>query len=126
MQIVAFEKYIHVSPRKLGLVVDSVKHLSPLVAVAHLKHLNKSGAVPLKKAIDAALANSKQKNLKEDELLFAHIEVLPGSSMRRFRAVSRGMAHSYRKRMSHIKVILTEKPKTEKKIIQNIKKVEKK
>lgn len=108
MDIIATSKYIRVSPRKLDLLVKSVRDLKPTQAVATLAYINKSGAAPLKKVIVSALANAKQQKIGTDLLTFKEIQVLSGSGMKRFRPVSRGMAHSYKKRMAHVKVILTE------------------
>lgn len=110
MDIQATAKYVRVSPRKLMLVADSVRQLSAKQAVATLMFINKSGARELRGVILSALANAKTKNVAgADELIFKTLSVYPGSAMKRFRAVSRGMAHEYKKRMSHIKVVLTEK-----------------
>lgn len=107
MEVSATAKYIRVSPRKMELLAKSIKSMAPKQATQVLRLMNQSGALPLGKVILSALANAKNSNLAEDELGFKKIEVLPGSAMKRFRAVSRGMAHSYKKRMSHVKVVLT-------------------
>lgn len=114
MDISATSRYIRVSPRKMQLLARSISKLSPAVALTTLGFLNKSGSLPLSKVIASAVANAKQQNLTVDLLKFKEVQVLSGSAMKRFRAVSRGSAHSYKKRMSHVKVILTEtKKKTE-------------
>ncbi len=119
MDIQSNSHYIRVSPRKLGLLVTGIKKMSPLQAVETLTYLNKSGAAPLRKAITSALSNAQNRNLGNPEALqFKHISILPGSAMKRFRPVSRGMAHSYKKRMSHIKIVLTTKEKIIEKEIQ--------
>ena len=123
MEAVATSKYIRVSPRKLTLLVKSLKSLTPSAAAATLEFIHKSGAEPLRETILAAIANAKNRNVGSiDQLVFKSIEVQPGSGMRRFRAVSRGMAHEYKKRMSHIKVVLAEKPIQEEKQKPEIKK----
>ena len=108
MEFTATGKYTRVSPRKLALLARSVKDVTPLAAVVRLTHINKAGAQPLQKVINSVLANAKAQNANVNELKFKHIQVTPGSALKRFRAVSRGMAHSYKKRMSHIRVILTD------------------
>jgi len=59
------------------------------------------------KAIKTALANAKVKGV--DNLVFKTIEINEGPAMKRFMAGTRGRAKPYEKRMSHIKVVLTEK-----------------
>ena len=107
MEVKAIAKYIRVSPRKMDLLVRGVKHMAPNHAVVVLEHTSKSGAKPLRKVIASALANATQKNI-DQVLQFKTIEVLSAGGMKRHRPVSRGMAHSYKKRMSHVKVVLTD------------------
>jgi len=114
MESQAIAKYVRVSPRKLKLLVKSIKDLRPETAVATLDFINKSGALELKKLVNSALANAKNTNLDLGKLSFKELQVLPGGAMKRFRAVSRGMAHTYKKRMSHVKVVLTDEVKAEK------------
>lgn len=112
MDIQAIAKYIRVSPRKLQLLTDSVRALPAKQAVTTLSFINKSGARELRGVILSALANAKNRNVAgENDLVFKTLSVHPGSAMKRFRAVSRGMAHEYKKRMSHVKVVLTDKKK---------------
>lgn len=103
------QKYIRTSARKLRLVADSVRDLSPAEALLHLKFMSKSAAPPLYKAIKQALANAKdQVGLTPDQLTFQTLDIMEGPTYKRFRAVSRGMAHSIMKRTAHIRVVLKE------------------
>lgn len=79
-----------------------------MLAVEILGHEPKSAAAPLKILIASAIANAKQKQAAVDSLRFKLIEVMGGPGLKRFHAVSRGMAHSYKKRMTHIRVVLTD------------------
>jgi large subunit ribosomal protein L22 len=106
MESQATAKYVRVSPRKLKLLVSSIRNLTPDRAMASLDFINKSGAKDLKKLVESALSNAKNINMDLSNIKFKEIQVLPGGAMKRFRAVSRGMAHTYKKRMSHVKVIL--------------------
>lgn len=113
MEISALSKFVRVSPRKLQLIAKTIGKLSLEQAIAQLAYLPKSGARELLKTILSATANAKQKGLGAGKLQFQKIEILSGGGMKRFRAVSRGMAHSYKKRMSHIRVVLSSKDETE-------------
>lgn len=106
----ATSKYIRVSTRKVRLVTDAVKTHSVTEAIAQLSIMPKRAAGFLKKTIDSAVANAKQKNAAVDQLAIVRIEVMGGPVMKRFHAVSRGMAHSYKKRMTHVRVVLTDEP----------------
>ena len=108
MDIVAQAKYVRVSPRKMLILAKSIRTMRPKTAVVQLTHLNKSGANDLKQVVASALDNAKQKNISAETLAFKEIQILKAGAMKRFRAVSRGSAHTYKKRMSHVKVILTD------------------
>ena len=112
MKMTTVSHYCRVAPRKLQLVADAIKSLSPEQALVTLSFMQKSGAVPFHKVIASALVNARAKNLDTGALAFSEIVVLPGGAMKRFRAVSRGMAHTYKKRMSHIKIVLTDNSNT--------------
>jgi large subunit ribosomal protein L22 len=106
MEYQATSKYIRTSTRKLRLIADAIKQLSPRVALAQLSAMPKSGAKPMADVVASALANAKQKQAKEDGLVFKIIEVMGGPVMKRWHAVSRGQAHPFKKRMTHVRVVL--------------------
>lgn len=106
MEYQATTKYVRVSTRKVRLVADSIRRLTPTAALRALTHTPKAAAEPIVKTISSAMANAKQKGVDAAALVFKTIEIMGGPSMKRFNAVSRGQAHSYKKRMTHIRVIL--------------------
>lgn len=72
-----------------------------------LPFLHKSGAQDVLKLIKSALANAENNfNLKRENLKVKELSVRSAGAMKRFRAASRGVAHGYKKRMSHIKIVL--------------------
>lgn len=109
MEYSATAKYIRTSPRKLRLVAKSMK-LGGLVmdALVRLGAASQRAAGPLETALKSAVAGARQKNVSVDTLRIKKIEVMGGPVMKRFHAVSRGTAHGYKKRMTHVKVILTD------------------
>ena len=64
------------------------------------------------KTVSSAIANAKQKGIEETGLRFKTIEIMGGPAIKRFNAVSRGQAHAYKKRMTHIRIILTDMKET--------------
>lgn len=107
MEIIAESKYVRISPRKASLVVKTLRGLSPQEALDKLPFINKSAASPLAKLIKSAIANAQNNaKLKVEGLRIKRLEVLTGSSFKRWRPISRGRAHPYQKRTSHLKVIL--------------------
>ncbi|EKD94100.1 MAG: large subunit ribosomal protein L22 [uncultured bacterium] len=103
------QKYIRTSARKLRLVAAAVRHLTPKDALAHLKFTPKAASLPLAKTIKAAVGNAKENfGLPIEKLAFKTIDIGEGATFKRFRAVSRGMAHHIMKRTAQIKVELKE------------------
>lgn len=103
------QKYIRTSARKLRLVADAVRGLTPVKALEYLKFINKSAALPLAKTIQTAVANAKENHgLGAEKLVFKTIDVGEGATFKRYRAVSRGQGHSIMKRTAHIRVELEE------------------
>lgn len=113
MEYQATSKYVRISTRKVRLIADAIRTLTPVRALAQLKQLPHSAGVPMAVVISSAIANAKQKNVQSDVLTFKTIEVMGGPALKRFHAVSRGQAHAYKKRMTHIRVVLTDENKSE-------------
>lgn len=108
MEIITIQKNIHTSPRKLRLVADMVRKMGPRQALNSLRFTKKSAASPLSKAILTALANARQQKADEEVLVFKSMEINEGPRMRRFRAQARGRANPFKRRMSHIKIVLSD------------------
>lgn len=110
MNITASTKSAKISPRKVRLVADAIRTQSPLQAVNTLGTIRQRGAQVLLKTLKAALANA-QNNAKADtaKLLFKEIQVTEGTALKRFHPSSRGRVHPYKKRTSHVRIVLAEK-----------------
>ena len=108
MEIQTIQKYIHTSPRKLRLVVDMVRKMKPTQALNVLKVTPKYAAKDLIKALETVLANAKQQGVAADKVSFKSLEIDESMKMRRFRAGTRGRVKPYKRRMSHIKIVLSD------------------
>lgn len=106
MKYISTQKFIVNSPRKLREVAAMIKKLKPMEAVERLPFVGKVAAEPLSKVIKSAIANAKQKNVSPEDLVFAEIQIGEGPRLKRFRAGSRGRAKPYKRRISHIRVVL--------------------
>lgn len=111
MEYTATAKYLRTSPRKVRLVARAISGKKVGVALSALSSIPKHAAEPLKKLIDSAVSNAVQKKAAADTLIVAAIDVMGGPVLKRWHAASRGMAHSYKKRMTHVKVILKDEEK---------------
>ena len=122
MEYRTIQKNISSSPRKLRLVADMVRSMTPEQALETLSFTQKAAAKPLAKAIKTSLANAQ----KKENLSFKKIEINEGSKLKRYRVgtAGRGRGRPYKKRMSHIKIILTDEMSNVKFQIANEKNVE--
>lgn len=108
MEITTIQRYIHTSPRKLRLVSDMVRKMTPQKSLDVLRVTPKMAAKDLVKALEAVLANAKQQGLDAGKLKFSKIEINESTKMRRFRAGTRGRVRPFKRRMSHIKIVLSD------------------
>src|SRR3989344_8622159 len=123
MEIIARAQSIRISPRKVRLVADGIRSLSLDKALNALSLTQKRGASVLNTVLKSAISNAINNAKKNKELLFIKgIEVWDGPAIKRFHASTRGRAHPYKKRSSHIKIILEEKNSNTK--IRNTKQVQ--
>ncbi len=107
MDIISTQKYIRMSPKKIRPVVYMIKKMNPLKAVEALPYVKKRSALVLLKTIKSALANAKNKGLQSEKLEFKEILINEAPRLKRGRPASRGMWHPFKRRMSHIRVVLT-------------------
>ena len=126
MEIKSVQKFVKTSPRKLRLVANLAKKMKPMDAIERLPFSRKRAADPLVKVIKTAVANAKERGLKEENLIFKEIQINEGPRLKRGRPASRGVWHPYKRRMSHIRVVLVEKKKMEKTLKTKAKKETKK
>lgn len=124
MAVQAIAKGVRMSPRKVSVVAKLVKGRSVEDALTILAHTPRRAATPVVKAIKSAKANADNNHgYKADTLRIIEISVTPGVRYKRFRPVSRGMAHPYQLRTSHIKVVVDGQKKLAKKVEKSTAKV---
>lgn len=106
MQYTTIQKNITMSPRKVRLVADMVRSMDPYRALDVLQFTNKAAALPLSKAIKTVLANAG----RTENLSFLTIEVNEGLKIKRYKVgtAGRGRGRPFRRRLSHIKIVLTD------------------
>ncbi|HMS22427.1 MAG TPA: 50S ribosomal protein L22 [Candidatus Levybacteria bacterium] len=107
MQYVAEAKNVRISPRKMRLVVDGVRKMPIDKAIATLSIASQRASDPIKKALESAIANAVHNGqVKKEELYIFEMFVNEGTSYKRFHYAGRGRTRPYKKRSSHLKVIL--------------------
>jgi large subunit ribosomal protein L22 len=115
MDALAVTRFVLMSPRKAKLTADLIKGKPVNEALAILKFTPKKAAETIIKTLQAAIANAIDKEgsgkLDADDLYVKNAIIDPGPVMPRWRPRAYGRASRIRKRMSHIKVIVsTEMP----------------
>jgi large subunit ribosomal protein L22 len=110
MEVKAIAKSVRISPRKLRLVAYSVKNMSIDDAYRVLEVTNKRAARVVQKTLKSAVANAiTNAKLETNNLLIASVTVNESQPFKRFRPSTRGRIHPYKKRGSHLTIVLKEK-----------------
>jgi len=109
MEIKAKIRMTRISPRKVRLVADVIKTKNVNEAMGLLAYMPQKASFILKKLLDSALANAKQKKYVDiDNLYIKTVMVDGGPTLKRFLPRAMGRATKVRKRMSHITLVLDE------------------
>ncbi len=109
MEITAKMRMIRISPRKVRLVGDLIKKKNVNDASGMLTYMPQKASVILKKLLDSAIANAKQKKYVDiDNLYVKNVMVDGGPTLKRFLPRAMGRATRIRKRTSHITMVLDE------------------
>lgn len=105
-EVKSINKFILTSPKKIREVAFLIKKMSPIEALSKLPFINKKAAGLLLKSLKTAVANARNLGLSESSLTIKEIQINEGPRLKRFRAGSRGRAKPYKRRMSHIRIVL--------------------
>lgn len=111
MAVQAITRDSRISPRKVRLVADAIRGIASVdEALGVLALMRKRGAAPLEKTLLSAVANGiNNAKIEKDNLTIDRIEITEGQAFKRFHPSTRGRVHPYKKRSSHIRIILKEK-----------------
>jgi ribosomal protein L2 len=101
-----FQK-LHISPKKLRFILPEIKKMTPAQSLDHLFYSPRKGSRIFYKAVKSAIDNAKYTlKVSEDLLKFKVFTVEQGNVLKRFRPGGRGTAKPYKKRFSHVKIVL--------------------
>ncbi len=107
MEYKAIAKYIKYSPYKLRPLVDVIRGKRAQQALNLLSAQAGKRIVPIKKALESAIANAKHtESVPLEDLVIKVIRVDQGPIYRYFKPGAMGRAQVQRRRTSHIEVIL--------------------
>ena len=103
-------RWLRMSPRKVRLVIDTIRGEDVEKALNVLHFSPKAAAAPLAKLLQSALANAEGKGELDLDKLYVYKAIVDeGSTWRRFRPRAQGRATRIRKRTSHITLELAER-----------------
>lgn len=107
----ASAKNVRISPRKVRMVVDTVRGKSVSQALNILMFTRKKAAQPVQKLLRSAVANASENDgiSEVDDLLIDRIMVDEGPTLKRYTPRARGRATPIHKRTSHIQIVLRER-----------------
>lgn len=106
----AIAKNVGVSPSKVRIVLNLIRGKDYVMADAILNNMTNVGAAEAVKVLESAGANAENNlGLNKANLYVAEAYADGASTLKRFQPVSKGRAHSIKKRTSHITIILDEK-----------------
>ncbi|MFO0901375.1 MAG: 50S ribosomal protein L22 [Pirellulales bacterium] len=114
MEFTASHRFARISPRKVRHLANLVRGKFADQALELLKYQPQRGARMLEQVIKSALGNAqdpdqlKGKTVDLDTLLLTDVRIDGGPMFKRIRPRARGMAFMVKRRVSHIKVTLTD------------------
>jgi len=109
MEVQALTRYARMSPKKVREVARTVQGRKAAEAVDYLMLVPRKSARLIAKTIKSAIANSENNNnLAVDTLTVKSAIIENGPVLKRFKAGARGTAMPRRKKMSHIRIVLSD------------------
>jgi len=109
MEIQALTRYARMSPKKMREVARTVQGRKAMEAVDLLTLIPRKSARLIVKTLKSAIANAENNNnLSADSLVVKSAIIENGPVLKRFKAAARGSAAPRRKKMSHIRIVLSD------------------
>ena len=106
----AIAKNLGVSPSKVRVVLNIIRGKDYREALAILQNMPNVGAEYTVKVLESAGANAENNlGMNKSNLYVAECYADGAATLKRYQPVSKGRAHSIKKRTSHITIILDEK-----------------
>jgi len=110
MEVLAKSKNVKIAPRKVRLLLDTLKGRSIDEAVAILRNVNIPVARKVEKIVRSAAANAENNfSLDIDSLRIKAAFANEGTRLHRFRAGPRGRAKPWTRRYSHITIVVEDR-----------------
>ena len=115
MEAKAYLKYLRISPRKVGIVLDLIRNKPINLAIGILEHTPKSASWHLLRLLNSAISNAVNVHgMQASNLYVSCCYACPGPTFKRMQPVSKGRGHRILKRSSHVTIILNDISESEK------------
>lgn len=109
MEVQALTRYARMSPKKVREVARTIQGRKAADAIDFLTLVPRKSAQLIAKTLKSAIANAENNNnLATDSLVVKSAIIENGPVLKRFKAGARGTAMPRRKKMSHIRIVLTD------------------
>jgi large subunit ribosomal protein L22 len=109
MDVQALTRYAHMSPKKMREVARTIQGRKAPEAVEYLTLIPRKSARLIAKTLRSAIANAENNaNLSADSLVVKSAIIENGPVLKRFKAGAKGSAMPRRKKMSHIRIIVSD------------------
>ena len=113
-EAMAYLKAIHVSPRKLNLLAQTIRGMDASRALTALAFSRRRVAQDVRKVLQSAIANAENNHqLDVDRLVVAEAHVGRSFAMKRFRPRARGRIGRLQKPFSNLTVVVREREEDE-------------
>ena len=108
MEVRATARYLRIAPRKVRLVMDTVRGRPAGEALGALKFMPQRAARVVEKGLKSAVANAEDRNLGDvDALVISRAWVDQGPTLKRIRPAPQGRANRILKHTSHVTVVVS-------------------
>jgi large subunit ribosomal protein L22 len=109
MEVQALTRNARMSPKKVREVARTIQGRKAVDAVNYLELVPRKSARLIAQTLKSAIANAENNNnLAADTLTVKFALIDNGPVLKRFKAGARGTAMPRRKKMSHIRIVLTD------------------
>lgn len=101
---------LHLAPRKVRVVIDTIRGKDVVKAVSQLEHLVRRPANPILKLLNSAIANAEQNfQMVRENLFVKKVFVNEGVKLKRYMPRAQGRATPIHKTLSRVTIVLDER-----------------
>lgn len=112
MEVQAITRYARMSPIKVREIVRVIQGRPASEALELVRFIPRKSARLVGKTLKSAVANAENNaELSVENLIVKTARVEDGPALKRYKAAARGSASPRKKRMSHIRIVLSDEAK---------------